>query len=212
MLRQFLWFRKVIQFIHIYAHIRFFSRFCSIWLLSSIPCAIPQGLIGYLFYTQQCIFFNFKLLIYPSLSLSPLIAINLFSMSVSYFCFVNKFIHILFCFLDFIYKVYHMILVFLCLTSVQFSCSVMSDSLRPHESQHARPPNSQSLLKLTSFKSVMPSSHLILCRPFLLLPLILPSMRVFSNESTLRMRWPKYWSYIVVIKQEGLQTEVALIS
>ena len=46
-----------------------------------------------------------------------------------------------------------------------------------------------------SIKSVIPSSHLILCRPLLLLPLILPSIRVFSNESTLHMRWPKYWSF-----------------
>ena len=52
--------------------------------------------------------------------------------------------------------------------------------------------NSQSSLKLTSIASVMPSSHLILCRSLLLLPLIPPSIRVFSNESTLRMRWPKY--------------------
>ena len=52
--------------------------------------------------------------------------------------------------------------------------------------------NSQSSLRLTSIESVMPSSHLILCRPLLLLPLIPPSIRVFSNESTLRMRWPKY--------------------
>ena len=55
--------------------------------------------------------------------------------------------------------------------------------------------NSQSLLKLISIKSVMPSSHLILCRPLLLLPLIPPSIRVFSSESTLHMRWPKYWSF-----------------
>ena len=55
--------------------------------------------------------------------------------------------------------------------------------------------NSQSSLKLTSIKSVMPSSHLILSRPLLLLPPIPPSTRVFSNESTLRMRWPKYWSF-----------------
>ena len=55
--------------------------------------------------------------------------------------------------------------------------------------------NSQSSLKLTSIESVMPSSHLILCRPLLLLPPIPPSIRVFSNESTLRMRWPKYWSF-----------------
>ena len=55
--------------------------------------------------------------------------------------------------------------------------------------------NSQSSLKLTSIESVMPSSHLILCCPLLLLPPIPPSIRVFSNESTLRMRWPKYWSF-----------------
>ena len=54
---------------------------------------------------------------------------------------------------------------------------------------------SRSLFKLTSIESVMPSSHLILCRPLLLLPLIPPSIRVFSNESTLHMRWPKYWSF-----------------
>ena len=55
--------------------------------------------------------------------------------------------------------------------------------------------NSRSLLKLMPIESVMPSSHLILCRPLLLLPPIPPSIRVFSNESTLRMRWPKYWSF-----------------
>ena len=55
--------------------------------------------------------------------------------------------------------------------------------------------NSRSLPKLMSIKSVMPSSHLILCRPFLLLPPIPTSTRVFSNESTLSMRWPKYWSF-----------------
>ena len=55
--------------------------------------------------------------------------------------------------------------------------------------------NSRSSLRLTSVESVMPSSHLILCRPLLLLPPIPPSIRVFSNESTLRMRWPNYWSF-----------------
>ena len=55
--------------------------------------------------------------------------------------------------------------------------------------------NSWSLLKLMPIESVMPSSHLILCLPLLLLPPIPPSFRVFSNESTLRMRWPKYWSF-----------------
>ena len=55
--------------------------------------------------------------------------------------------------------------------------------------------NSQSSLRLKSIESVMPSSHLILCRPLLLWPPIPPSIRVFSNESTLRMRWPKYWTF-----------------
>ena len=55
--------------------------------------------------------------------------------------------------------------------------------------------NSWSLLKLMSIASVMPSSHLILCHPLLLLPSILPGIRVFSNESTLCIRWPKYWSF-----------------
>ena len=54
---------------------------------------------------------------------------------------------------------------------------------------------SWSLLKLMSVESVMPSYHLILCRPLLLLPLVFPSIRVFSNESALRIRWPKYWSF-----------------
>ena len=60
---------------------------------------------------------------------------------------------------------------------------------------------SRSSLRLTSIESVMPSSHLILCCPFLLLPPIPPSIRVFSNESTLRMRWPKYWSFSFSIIQ-----------
>ena len=55
--------------------------------------------------------------------------------------------------------------------------------------------NSWSSPKLTSIESVMPSSHLILCRPLLLLPQIPPSIRVFPNESTFHMRWPKYWSF-----------------
>ena len=56
---------------------------------------------------------------------------------------------------------------------------------------------SQSLLKLMSIDSVMPSNHLILCRPFLLLPSIFPSLRVFSNELVLHIRWPKYWSFSI---------------
>ena len=55
--------------------------------------------------------------------------------------------------------------------------------------------NSQSLPKLMSIESVMPSNHLILCHPFLLLPSVFPSIRVFSNQSALRIRWPKYWRF-----------------
>ena len=57
--------------------------------------------------------------------------------------------------------------------------------------------NSRSLLKFMSFKSVMPSNHLILCCPLLLLPSIFPSIRVFSNESVLLIRWPKYWGFSI---------------
>ena len=80
-------------------------------------------------------------------------------------------------------------------SSVQFSSVAQScPTLCNPMNCSARPP-SWSSLKLTSIKLVMPSSHLILCRPLFLLPLIPPSIRVFSNESTLRMRWPKYWSF-----------------
>ena len=86
----------------------------------------------------------------------------------------------------------------LCRT-LQFSLSVMSDSLRPHGLQHSRPPcpstNSQSLLRLMSIELVMPSNLLFLCYPLLLLPSIFTSIRVFSSESVLRIRWPKYWSF-----------------
>ena len=67
----------------------------------------------------------------------------------------------------------------------------------PHGLQHARLPSfiiSQSLLKLMFIESVMPSSHLALCHPLFLLPSIFPSIRVFSNQSTLYIRWAKYWS------------------
>ena len=114
-------------------------------------------------------------------------------------------------------------------SSVQFSCSVISDSLQPQGLQHARLlpqfylvqslshvqlfvtpwtaacqaslsiTNSRSLLKLMSIELVMPSNHLILCHPLLLLPSIFPSIRVFANESPLRIRWPKYWSFSLKI-------------
>ena len=75
----------------------------------------------------------------------------------------------------------------------------MSNSLQSHESQHTRPPCPSSTPGVhsdsMSIKSVMPSSHLILGHPLLFLPSIPPSIRVFSNESTLRMRWPKSWSF-----------------
>ena len=82
--------------------------------------------------------------------------------------------------------------------SVQFSLSVMSDSVTPWIAACQASlsiTNSWSSFKLMSIKLVMPSSHLILCRPLLLLPPIPPSIRVFSNESTLCMRWPKYWNF-----------------
>ena len=74
-------------------------------------------------------------------------------------------------------------------------CPTLYDSMNcstPGLPVHHQLPSS---LRLTSIESVMPFSHLILCRPLLLLPPIPPSIRVFSNESTLRMRWPKYWSF-----------------
>ena len=99
--------------------------------------------------------------------------------------------------------------------SVQFSHSLVSDSLRPHESQHARPPclspaslsitNSRSLLKLMSIESVMPSSHLILYCPLFLMSPIPPSIRVFSNESTLQLRLPKYWTFSCSISHSNEQ-------
>ena len=74
----------------------------------------------------------------------------------------------------------------------------MPNSLQLHGLQHARlpcPSVSQTLLKPMSIESVMPSNHLILCRPLLLPPSVFPSIRVFSNESVLPIRWPKYWSF-----------------
>ena len=105
-----------------------------------------------------------------------------------------------------VFVVFNLYFSFCFLTSVQFSsvtqscltlCDPMNHSTPACESQQASLSitNSQSLLKLMPIELVMPSSHLILCRPLLLLPPIPPSIRVFSNESTLRMRWPKYWSF-----------------
>ena len=83
--------------------------------------------------------------------------------------------------------------------SVQFSHSVVFNSLRPHEPQARQASlsitNSRSLHKIVSVESVMPSNHLILCCSLLFLPSVYPSIRVFSNESALPIRWPKYWSF-----------------
>ena len=84
------------------------------------------------------------------------------------------------------------------MSSVQFSRSVVFDSATPRTAvlqAYLSIMNSWSLLKLMSIESMMPSNHLILCYPLLLPPSIFPSIRVFSNESALRIRWPKYWSF-----------------
>ena len=80
---------------------------------------------------------------------------------------------------------------------VQFSRSVVSDSLQPHKPQQATSPCPSPTpgVHPNSIVLGMLSSHLILCHPLLLLPSIFPSIRVFSNESALRIRWPKYWSF-----------------
>ena len=80
-------------------------------------------------------------------------------------------------------------------SSVPQSCPTLCDPMNRSTPGPLSITNSRSSLRLTSIESVMPSSHLILCRPLLLLPPIPPSSRVFSNESTLHMRWPKYWSF-----------------
>ena len=75
------------------------------------------------------------------------------------------------------------------------SCPALCDPMNCSTPGLPVHPNSQSLLKFMPIESVMPSSHLILCHPLLLLPPVPPNIRVFSNESTLCMRWPKYWSF-----------------
>ena len=85
----------------------------------------------------------------------------------------------------------------LCISG-QFSCSVMSDYVTPWTAARQASlsiTNSCSLLKVMSIESVMPSNHLILCRPLFPLPSMFPSIRVFSDESVLHIRWPKYWSF-----------------
>ena len=95
---------------------------------------------------------------------------------------------------------------------VQFCHSVVSDSVIPWTvaRQASLSINSQSLFKLMSIESVMPSNHLILCHPLLLLPSTFPSLRVFSSESALPIRWPKYWSFSFSISPSN--EHLALIS
>ena len=85
------------------------------------------------------------------------------------------------------------------------SCLTLCD---PMTTAHLSITNSQSLLKLMSIESVIPSNQLILCHPLLLLPSIFPSIRVFSNESTLRLRWPKYWSFSFSISPSNEYSEL----
>ena len=84
-------------------------------------------------------------------------------------------------------------------SSVVQSCATLCDPMKCSRQASLSITNYQSSLKLTSIESVMPSIHLILCRPLFLLPPIPPSIRVFSNESTLCMKWPKYWSFSLSI-------------
>ena len=99
---------------------------------------------------------------------------------------------------DIIPKLHQSKYVLLVIQSVQFSRSVVSDSATPWIAARQASlsiTNSRNLSKLMSIESVMPSSHLILCHPLLLLHPIPPSIRVFYSKSTPHMRWPKYWSF-----------------
>ena len=94
------------------------------------------------------------------------------------------------------------------LSSVQSLSRVRLFATPWTEAHQASLPITKSSLRLTSIESVMPSNHLILCRPLLLLPSIFPSIRVFSNESALSMRWPKYWSFSFSISPSNEHSEL----
>ena len=98
------------------------------------------------------------------------------------------------------------------LEELQFSCSAMSDSLWPQWTAARQASwsvtDSQRLLKLMCITSVMPSNHLIFCRPCLIPPWIFPSIRIFSNESALHIRWPKYWSFSFSINPSNEYSEL----
>ena len=95
--------------------------------------------------------------------------------------------------------------IFKSVSSISQSCLTLCDPMDFTYQASLTITNSRSLLKLTSIKSVMPSNHLIICHPLLLLPSIFPSIRVFSNESVLRIRWPKYWSlsFSIILSNES---------
>ena len=116
-------------------------------------------------------------------------------MDESYYCYSSLLAFAIVSVLEFSYSIRYVVVI----TSIQFSHSVVSDSLLSHTLQHNQASlsitNSWSLLKLMSIESVMPSKHLILCHPLLLLPSIFPRIRVFFNESILHIRWWKYWSF-----------------
>ena len=141
---------------------------------------------------------------------SPLVTTSLFSTSVIQFLFCT-WAHLHYFFLDSKYKWYHMYLyysIWLMSLSITVSRSIQFSSVQSLSRVRlfATPwitacqaflsnTNSRSLPKLMSIESVMPSSHLILCCPLLLLPPIFPSIRGFCSETALRIRWPKYWSF-----------------
>ena len=97
--------------------------------------------------------------------------------------------------------------------NIQFSCPVVCNGATPWTVVHQASLSfiiPQGLLKLMSIESVMPSNHLILCHPLLLLPSIFSSIRVFSNESALGIRWPKYWSFrkSILLQKANLSLQI----
>ena len=140
----------------------------------------------------------FSIVLSPSLTLS-------FSLSLYIYLFYLSFFNLKFygsivdlqCYVSFRYTEKWINYQF---SSVTQSCPTLCDPMNCSTPGLPVHHNCWSSLKLVSIKSVMPSSHLILCRPLLLLPPVRPSIRVFSNESTLRMRWPKYWSFSFSIR------------
>ena len=143
-----------------------------------------------IYFTCSNVNFHITLSIHLTLSSSLPISISLFSMFVSPLLLYKFFSTI------FLHSVY------MCSVQPVQSLSCVQLFVTPWTAACRASPsitNSQSLLKLKSIESVMPSNHLILCCPLLLLSSIFPSIRIFSNESVLGIRWPKYWSFIFSI-------------